>query len=371
MRITIFSFVVTAIYSSAIILLLYLLRTKARLVSICSASNVTLLYLFCAIRLFLPVEFVFTKPVEMPVIINPIYKVLTYNISLHGVGRIKVYNLLAGIILLVGLIKLIILVREYLKVFTTVKKFSKIKENAAIDAFDKGKNIEIRECEIIGSPISFGILKKMILLPAKNYEKETEKLILLHEYGHHANKDLLVKILVEVFSAIYWWNPIVYLLSKDLYQTFELRCDQTVVESLDSEGRIKYLQVLLDEYKNNSSFESAFSIGLSNSKPTAIEERFEEIRYYNAGKKKYGNCLVPIFFVITFFLSYLVVFRSKYDAPQGQMNTHYGEEFSKENSYIIEYENKYYIQINQDLIKIDDEYVEKLLNDGFELKKGF
>lgn len=371
MKITIFSFVATVIYSSSIILLLYFLRTKARLVSVCSTSNIVLLYMFCAIRLSLPLEFAWTLPVPMPVIINPIYAVLKRKISLGEAGSIKLYWILAAVALLVALIKISVLIKDYLKIYSTITKFSKkriLKDNGNRDL---GKeNIEIRECEIIGSPFSFGIFKKMILLPAKEYETETEKLILMHEYMHHANRDLPVKMLTEIFVAIFWWNPIVYLLGKDLNQTFELRCDQKVVEKLDFQGRIKYLQVLLEEYKNADERALACGLGFSNSVTTFIEERFKEIKNFNAGKKKYGNCLVPIFFVVTFFLSYTVVFQSQYKAPDGQMNTHYGEEVSREKNYIYEYEKKYYISINNDLIEIDDDCLQDLLNDGFELKEG-
>ncbi len=54
--------------------------------------------------------------------------------------------------------------------------------------------------------------------------------VLLHEYTHFLNHDTVVKLLVTLFCIIFWWNPVVYLLQKDLEQNLEIKCDLSLHE---------------------------------------------------------------------------------------------------------------------------------------------
>lgn len=61
MHITFFTVWMTVLWSSILILIFYVLRTKYKLIDICSVSGVIVLYLFCMIRMIIPVEFPWTK----------------------------------------------------------------------------------------------------------------------------------------------------------------------------------------------------------------------------------------------------------------------------------------------------------------------
>ena len=63
MDITFFSVWMTVLWSSILILIFYVLRTKYQLIDIYSVSGVIVLYLFCMIRMVIPVEFSWTKGV--------------------------------------------------------------------------------------------------------------------------------------------------------------------------------------------------------------------------------------------------------------------------------------------------------------------
>jgi beta-lactamase regulating signal transducer with metallopeptidase domain len=347
------------------------MRNKAKMIGICTASHLVMLYLFSAIRLFLPLEFSWTKPISMP-FINPFYHGLRMDINLGNLFQIKGYILLAIVVIVVALIKMALFLIKYYSSCKFISRFSyKVNENwESMDCDNSARNVQIRICHAIRSPISFGIINKMIILPDKDYDPETRELIIKHELGHHINKDLLVKILVEVFCIIYWWNPIAYLLKKELNQTFELRCDQVVISDLDSEGKIRYLQVLLEEYKDEQKQEISVVAGLLGGELSDIEERFRAIRDYKKGRRHWAESLLSLLFVISFLLSYTFVFQSRYLAPENQLQTIYGDEFSSDNSTLLEYNGKYYIHLNHDLYEVEEEYVNKLIDDGFTIRKG-
>ena len=72
---------------------------------------------------------------------------------------------------------------------------------------------------------------------------------ILHEYTHFLNHDTAVKLLVTLYCIIFWWNPVVYLLQKDLEQTLELKCDRAIAQTLNAQERTAYLRAILSAMK--------------------------------------------------------------------------------------------------------------------------
>ena len=76
MQITIFSFLSALLWSSLLIVAIYLLR-HTRFKQHFGVLSMVLLYLFCAVRLFLPLEFPHTLIAEDDVVYPYIYNLLT------------------------------------------------------------------------------------------------------------------------------------------------------------------------------------------------------------------------------------------------------------------------------------------------------
>ncbi|MFC0875116.1 peptidoglycan DD-metalloendopeptidase family protein [Saccharicrinis sp. FJH2] len=84
---------------------------------------------------------------------------------------------------------------------------------------------------------------KWIFLP-QHIEVETANQIIEHEKLHGSSYHTLDLILVEIFAAFFWFNPIVYFFRKDLKSVHEFQIDQLLLK-----GRMKtsdYLQLLLN-----------------------------------------------------------------------------------------------------------------------------
>ncbi|MFR8818119.1 MAG: M56 family metallopeptidase, partial [Butyricicoccus sp.] len=81
-----------------------------------------------------------------------------------------------------------------------------------------GRTIKVRgrTAANIESAFGVGVLRRYIILPDKTYTDAELHYILLHEYTHFLNHDTTVKLLVTLYCIIFWWNPVVYLLQKDL-----------------------------------------------------------------------------------------------------------------------------------------------------------
>lgn len=109
------------------------------------------------------------------------------------------------------------------------------------------RGIEIRRISGLSTPLTYGIARPVILLPADlDWEKECQlRYMLLHEYLHIRHLDSLWKGIGAAALCIHWWNPLVWVLYLLLNRDIELECDECVVRRLDREKRKEYARTLL------------------------------------------------------------------------------------------------------------------------------
>lgn len=131
----------------------------------------------------------------------------------------------------------------------------------------------------------------------------------------------MTKILINIICAIYWWNPVVYLLRKDINQSIEIRCDGVVVGGKNKISRSNYLAVMLEEFKDNS----------------------------NTGE-----------FVI----------QTKYEVPINEIEMDdKAYEVDSSNSYIIIHDGEYILHSVKGDVLIDKEVAETMIKEGFHVRE--
>ena len=70
------------------------------------------------------------------------------------------------------------------------------------------------------------MLKPYIVLPSLDFSDEILRVILLHEWKHIEDKDVLIANIVDVVCYIFcWWNPLVHILKRNFSFARELKCD--------------------------------------------------------------------------------------------------------------------------------------------------
>jgi hypothetical protein len=90
-----------------------------------------------------------------------------------------------------------------------------------------------------------GILHPMIMLPEKQYSDTQLQNILLHELTHLRRHDIIMKWLSVLAGALHWFNPIVYLVRREIDRACELACDEAVIMNLDDNGKQNYGDTLI------------------------------------------------------------------------------------------------------------------------------
>lgn len=371
-QITAYTIWMTLIWSSILIWILYCLRKSARLVNVCSVSGIVGLYIFCIIRLCFPLEFGWTKVIPGKNIYNFLFRLMRYQLIQKSVFSI---SFILSVIWIIGIIiKLMIYIKNYICINKYFQALDSEEAKEAIQIFEKiedsNKHVKIVKSSAITTPFCMGIIDQKIILPNKNYSEEELFYILMHENAHLKNRDLLIKLLINVACAIYWWNPIVYLLKKDLNQTLEIRCDNYVVNHLSVEQRCMYLETLLKEFKSETFSQEKKTREIVSyfyeNHSQALLERFQVIAQQKHQKLKKS----PITIIITglvLLLSYLFVIQPQYEAPILDIET--SEDtyaVTADNSYIIKQSDNTYLLHNMNFeVMLNIEEANCLIREGF------
>ncbi|MGN6499666.1 MAG: M56 family metallopeptidase [Tsuneonella sp.] len=107
--------------------------------------------------------------------------------------------------------------------------------------------IRLVETPAVASPIAFGVLDKVIALPAHfmaMHDRRSRDLALEHELAHHRGRDLLVNVLVQPLFALHWFNPLSWLGWRALRRDQEAACDARVMARRGSDERGAYANLI-------------------------------------------------------------------------------------------------------------------------------
>ncbi len=106
-------------------------------------------------------------------------------------------------------------------------------------------NVSLKQSYVIDTPMLIGMTKSTIVLPHRNYNSHELRFVLTHELVHYKRKDMWVKALTMVATAMHWFNPLLYVISKAISSQCEISCDEAVVKRIDQNGRREYGEMIL------------------------------------------------------------------------------------------------------------------------------
>lgn len=115
--------------------------------------------------------------------------------------------------------------------------------------FRNKKKVTLLQSSKIVSPISFGTVQPVILLPLdiNNLSDEELEHILLHELVHIHHRDLWGNIIFCIVKMLFWFHPLVWLAFDLMRQDREIYCDWSVLTLLQKDSKyIQYGQTLLN-----------------------------------------------------------------------------------------------------------------------------
>ena len=110
------------------------------------------------------------------------------------------------------------------------------------------RKYQIRNCQQITTPLTYGVIYPVTLLPANQSMSDEElQIVLLHEWNHIRHLDTLWQWILVIICSIHWFNPLVWIMFVVCRQDIELFCDQATVKSMQAKERSTYAYLLLHQ----------------------------------------------------------------------------------------------------------------------------
>lgn len=150
--------------------------------------------------------------------------------------------------------------------------------------------IEVRSSDLISSPLTYGILHPVILLPKKLDRNDQAALqyVLTHEYVHIRRFDAITKILFAAVLCIHWFNPLVWGMYVLANRDTELSCDAWVIRMTGVKNRSSYALMLIKMEERRNGMSALWNHFGKN----AISERIEAIMKFK--KTSIWACILAL-----------------------------------------------------------------------------
>lgn len=180
---------------------------------------------------------------------------------------------LAGLLLCFGFFAV-----SYIKCYREFR-FSLPVENDILEAWKEKhplkRSLSIRQTETIAAPLSYGVIRPVILMPKNTEWKNIYQLryVLEHEYVHIRRFDMLTKLIMIAAVCIHWFNPLVWVMYILFNRDLELSCDETVVRRFGMDIKSVYATALISMEEKKSGLTPLCNSFSKN----AIEERIRAI----------------------------------------------------------------------------------------------
>ena len=141
------------------------------------------------------------------------------------------------------------------------------------------RRIYVKQSDNITAPLTYGIVKPVILLPASTdwQDKTGLTYILTHEYVHIQRFDTLLKWILVALLSLHWFNPFVWFMYILANRDIELSCDEKVVRAHGEKIKSGYALMLIGLEEKRGRFMSL----CSNFSKNSVEERVVSIMKTN------------------------------------------------------------------------------------------
>ena len=137
------------------------------------------------------------------------------------------------------------------------------------------RSIQIRQSELVSAPLTFGILRPVILMPKTTdwNDEKTLQYVLAHEFVHIRRFDTITKLILLIALCVHWFNPFVWVMYVLANRDIELSCDETVLHLFGENIKASYARTLI----GMEEIKSGITPLCNNFSKNALEERMTAI----------------------------------------------------------------------------------------------
>ncbi len=137
------------------------------------------------------------------------------------------------------------------------------------------REISIRQSSRFSVPLTYGVLRPVILTPTSTDWENTKALqyVFAHEYVHIRRFDSITKLVLITGLCVHWFNPLVWAMYALANRDIELSCDEAVVRLFGENTKAAYARSLISMEETRSGLTPL----CNNFNKNAIEERITAI----------------------------------------------------------------------------------------------
>lgn len=343
MTISIYSLITAFIWFNLFILLSWLFRSKLGLFLQYNLSPLIFLVALTVIRLLAPIETPFPIVIRLDRGAPELQDFLLSSVSLsHSssphIGTLHVWTIITVIALTGSVYFLFRLAMQHWRTRNYMLTLDEWESTFARQMMDEimTETKSVRSYRLVlsqteKSPKTVGFRTPTIILPAniEVYSHADQYHFLRHEWQHHINKDLWVKLFIECLCRILWWDPLVYLLRYNLDQTLELKCDVRITRNMSAEEQTAYLTAIYNALEKLPRTQKRKRLSLTavsmqllgpfrswknKQDNLSLEQRFELVQKYSKRNRK-AAVVFFVAFSILFLTSFAFVIQPYYAAP--------------------------------------------------------
>lgn len=166
--------------------------------------------------------------------------------------------------------------KRLLGVFAKDVSQETLDNNPKLRKLCKKKRIKIMKVSEIQTPFTLGVLRPSIFLSGQDFGQEELEFVLCHEAAHIKRRDVLVKWLGLLTVLVHWFNPLSYLMLREINKVSEYRCDEAVLRVAGDEKRGAYARLVVRTAAMGTQKTQLWATSLSGSKKD-ISDRVETI----------------------------------------------------------------------------------------------
>lgn len=100
-------------------------------------------------------------------------------------------------------------------------------------------------CPGLEVPMLTGLVAPVLMLPQDASPEDGLDYALLHELIHYRRRDIWLKALVMLTGSVHWFNPVMWLMVRQVDRDIELACDEMALTVLPEEERLAYGETIL------------------------------------------------------------------------------------------------------------------------------
>ncbi len=125
-----------------------------------------------------------------------------------------------------------------------------------------GRRVRLWRNDAIGAPVTWGIVRPIILVPVgfEELPAESRDAVIRHELAHIQAHDFLMRGLAEIARALIWFQPLVWIVWRQLREEQELACDNCV---LAAGGKPSAYAKLLLDWDARRGMDSLIAVGIA------------------------------------------------------------------------------------------------------------